>query len=186
MTELSDIEILAGLNSKGKDFEDMAQYLFELYRPFILTLKQKLFLPQAQLNDAYADAIVKVIRQIKSGKFKAESKLSTYFYSIFYNTAVDVTRKNATNKNMKLEELFEYDHKEQDLIKIIDDKSEVAFIMNQIDQLGSSCKKILIDWAYLGYSMEEIANRNDLSNAESARSMKYKCLKKLKAILKSQ
>ncbi len=179
----TDEELIAKFRLGGQDFEDASMYVFHAFKGFIPTIKQKLHLSQLDLQDAYADALVKLIRKIKDGSFRAESKISSYFYTIYYNTCVDVSRKNTSNKNKATEELFEYDARERDLIQMIDNKDEAKQIVNLINDMGEVCKRILLDWAYYGYSMAEIAERSNLSNAESARSMKYKCLKKLREIL---
>ncbi len=179
----SDKEIVTRLKSGGRGFEEIADYLFREYLGYIPTLKNKLFLSVPDLQDAYSDALVRLITQIRSGKFKGESKLSSYFYSIFYNAAVDVSRKNTSYKNIETEELFEVSAKERDLFKMIETNNDISHLMSYMSEIGENCKRILLDWGYYGYSMEEIATRSRLSNAESARSMKYKCLKKLKEII---
>ena len=176
----SDREIISRLRSGGKDFEEVSDYLFQQYLGYIPTLKNKLHLSVPELQDAYSDALVKLITQVKSGKFRGESKLSSYFYTIFYNASVDVSRKNTSYKNSPTEELFEYTATERDLYKIIETNDQMDFLMFHFEMIGDPCRRILMDWGYYGYSMEEIATRSKLSNAESARSMKYKCLKKLK------
>ena len=45
--------------------------------------------------------------------------------------------------------------------------------------MGHPCNDILMDWAYWGYSMEEIANKVGLETADQAKKKKYKCLQKL-------
>lgn len=182
----TDKEILTKVQNGGKEFEDISLYLFHQFKGFIPKVKSKLHLPQEQLQDAYADALVKLLRHLKNGTFRSDSKISSYFYSIFYNTSVDVSRKNTSYKNMPTQELFEHDAKETDLRHLIDIKDEANQVLNLIGSMGEACKNILTDWGYFGYKMDEIAIRNNLSNAESARSMKYKCLKKLKAMLAKQ
>jgi len=182
----TDQEILSNVNKGGKAFEDISLHLFHQFKGFISTVQSKLHLPQEQIQDAYADALVKLLRHLQNGQFRGDSKISSYFYRIFYNTCVDVSRKNTSNKNMPTQELFEYDARETDLRHLIDVKDEAQRLIKLIESMGDTCKSILIDWGYYGYQMDEIANRNNLSNAESARSMKYKCLKKLKDILSKQ
>lgn len=176
-------ELSAKIIAGGKEGEEASMQLFNSLQGFIPTIQGKLNLPLDQVRDAYSDALVKLIRQIKNGSFRGESKLSSYFYSIFYNTAVDVTRKNSTNKNIKTVPLEDYDLRERDLLDMMDIKEDAQRLFVVIDKMGPVCKKILIDWGYHGYNMEEIAERSKLSNASSARSMKYKCLKKLKEFI---
>jgi len=182
----TDQEIITHVKKGGKDFEDVSLFLFHQFKGFISKVRSKLHLSQEEMQDAYADALVKLIRHLKNGQFRGDSKVSSYFYTIFYNTCVDVSRKNTSHKNMPTQELFEYDARETDLLHLMDVKDEARHVMRLMESMGEACKNILIDWGYFGYPMNEIAIRNNLSNAESARSMKYKCLKKLKGILSKQ
>lgn len=179
----SDNQILQLILKGGKDKEDAAIYLFDSMQGFIITIQGKLNLSLEDARDAYSDALVKLVRQIKNQTFRGDSKVSSYFYSIFYNTAVDVSRKKTTNKNIKTLPLEDYDVRERDLLGLMDKKEEAKRLVHVMGELGPACKKILLDWGYYGYNMQEIADRSQLSNADSARSMKYKCLKKLKTLL---
>ncbi len=179
----SDSEIIQLIKNGGSAFEQIAEYLFESHLGYIHKAKKQLNLSLEQANDAYADALVKLIRQIRNDRFLGESKLSTYFYSIFHNTCVDVLRKETTNLSYSSLNELAYSKKEKDLLNLIELKDSVKQVKAQMHQIGEPCKKILLDWAYWGYSMREIAVRSSLASEESARSMKYKCLKKLKAIM---
>lgn len=180
-----DQEIINMIRSGGKDFEMASNHLFQAHLGYISKISQKLNLPLELTKDAYTDAIVKLIRQIKQGSFQQKSKISSYFYSIFHNTSVDYLRKHTSNKIIKADqELHEFSTVESDLLKQLETKDDFKHLMVKINQLGDSCRKILMDWGYYGYSMEEIAERNHLSNAKSATSMKYKCLQQLKKIVK--
>ena len=184
-----DEQLILMIQSGGLDFELASMQLFKEFQGFLPQVKAKLRLSQASAQDAYTDALVKLIRQLRDGTFRSESKLSSYFYSIYYNTAVDVSRKNTTNKNktaQSTQELLEHDAKETDLLTLISNRDEVEQVLMVMEAMGEQCQRILMDWGYYGYSMSEIAERAKLSNPESARSMKYKCLKKLRELLNSK
>jgi len=179
----SDGEIHQKILTGGKEKEDAAIYLFDSFQGYILTVQGKLSLSLMDARDAYSDALIKLIRQLDDGTFRGDSKISSYFYSIYYNTAVDVSRKKTTNKNIKTIALEDFDLRERDLLNMMDQKEEVKELVAVMDLLGPACRKILLDWGYYGYNMREIAERSQLKNQESARSMKYKCLKNLKTLL---
>jgi len=179
----SEEEIISLILSGGSDYEKASVLLLDQYKGYLKKVNEKLFLPTEVLHDAYADAIIKLLKQVREGKFRGESKMSTYFYAIFYHTAVDVSRKSTSNK-IETREVLEHDAKTADLLSLIDSNDEAKLLMGQIAMLEDPCKRILMDWGYYGYSMDEIAERSSLANASSARSMKYKCLKKLKSMLK--
>ncbi len=182
----TDEEIIKMIRAGARDFELSSKYLFQSFKGFIPKINNKYHLSNEAIKDAYADALVKLIRHIKQGTFRGESKLSSYFYTIFQNAAVDVLRKNSSNKNAATVELEDYSSKEKDLLQVLEIKSEFQEMKVLIHKMGESCQKILMDWAYYGYNMKEIASRANLASVETARSMKYKCLKKLRSLFREQ
>lgn len=63
----TDQEIISRINAGGKDFEDISMYLFHQYGGFLPKIKLKLNLSQEQVQDAYSDALVKLIRNLRDG-----------------------------------------------------------------------------------------------------------------------
>ena len=130
-------------------------------------------------------AAIFVEEQIKKSKFRGDSKLSSYFYRIFYNKSVDVARKNSSNQieHLPIEEVVPTADPAKnilDLLEVSDDRRKVQMYL---DKLSEKCKIILLYFAK-GYNMEEIAEMAELKNAESATSQKYKCFKKLEQLIK--
>ncbi len=179
----TDQSIIEGIKKGGPYREKSINLLFDSNLGFLHTIRKKLFLSPEEAQDAYADAVVKLTSQISLGKFRGESKLSTYFYKIFYNKCVDVSRKKASNAHTKVEEYPELSDPAANLLHKMDVADEAMQVRKVMEKMGETCKNILLDWAYMGYSMEEIAQRRSLKTAESARSLKYKCLKKLRELL---
>ena len=54
-------------------------------------------LTREQALDAYSDSILSLKENIIKRKFKGDSKLSTYFISIFNRKCIDIMRKDTTN-----------------------------------------------------------------------------------------
>lgn len=179
----SDQSIVAAIQKGGAEREKAVYYLFDTHLGFLHKVRKKQFLSLEEAQDAYADAVVKLSSQISLGKFRGESKLSTYFYKIFYNKCVDVSRKKASNAITQVEEYPELSDPAENLLHLMDVKDEAMQVRKLMGNMGENCKNILLDWAYMGYSMEEIAQRRNLKTADSARSLKYKCLKKLREFL---
>jgi hypothetical protein len=50
------------------------------------------------------------------------------------------------------------------------------------NELSDVCREVLMDWSD-GYSMDDIAERNGLKNAHTARSKRYNCFQQLMEIL---
>ena len=186
METYTDQEIIEKIRSGGQSREAIATYLLKHWNGYAIKLSKKYHLSTEEQKDAYTDAIIKLISQIDQGQFRGESQLSSYFYSILNNICVDVLRKRTSNKNKPTEELLEYTLVEQKAFELFEQKDLSSKIRFVIESMGENCKNVLLDWGYYGYDMKEIAKRQKLSNAESARSIKYKCMKKLKALLASK
>ena len=130
-------------------------------------------------EDALQDAFMKLYRAIMSGSYEAKSKFSTYFYTIVYNSAVDLYRKyNVKSFNITSIEINESYYNEGDELKVnvesradkysvnTDDystektvtESEVSMIINQyINEIPEQYSVILNMFFLNGLSHEEIS-----------------------------
>jgi len=183
LENFTDQEIIQGIRKGGQHREQITYYLLKKWNGYNHKLAGKYHLTPTQQKDAYTDAIVKLVSQVDQGQFKGQSALSSYFYSILNNVCIDVLRNASSNKNKATEVIHEWTSVEHNAFKLIGQKDLLANIKYVIQQMGESCKNILMDWGFSGYSMKEIVERRQLASVESARSTKYKCLKKLKALL---
>lgn len=57
------------------------------------SLTMKILKNKEEAEDAVQESFMKLYRSIMSGQFEERAKLSTYFYTIVYNTAVDNYKK---------------------------------------------------------------------------------------------
>lgn len=71
------------------------------YKDRAFSLSLKILKNQYETEDALQDAFLKLYKSIIENKYHGNSKFSTYFYSIVYNTAVDYYRKYRT-KNFNI------------------------------------------------------------------------------------
>ncbi|MEL6253682.1 MAG: sigma-70 family RNA polymerase sigma factor [Bacteroidota bacterium] len=179
----TDQHLIESIQSGGKKREEAITILFDLHRGFLFKIKRKLFLSEEELQDAYVDSILKVGNQITLGKFRGDSKLSTYLYSIFFNKCVDLSRRKKSNQITLVEPQLEMEDAVGNLWDLMEVKDELKQLKSALSKMGENCQHVLLDWGYYGYSMEEIAERRNLKNPQSAKSLKYKCLKKLRELL---
>jgi len=142
-------------------------------------------LTKDQALDAYSDAILSLRDNILKNRFKGESALTTYFISIFNRKCIDIIRKNTTNLIYENELPIHLKDNEAG----IDDKLTVMVNLERLKKLLSElseiCQSVLMDWND-GYSMDEIAERNELLNAHTARSKRYNCFQQLMEMVKVQ
>jgi len=130
-----------------------------------------------EAKDIYQEALVVFWQKARSGTFVLTSKISTYLYSVCLN----LWRKELDRKSR-------LSHEQKDSPEYQDQESEerARIIRECIDQLGETCKKVLMYYYYDRMSMAEIAERVGFANTDTAKTKKYKCKKKLDEVIKSQ
>ena len=110
-------------------------------------------------QDMFHEGIIVLDRNIRQGKFRGESSLTLYLYSICRFQWMNQIRKKAQvdlqEDHLKMDEPVR-ETPESDVVK-----SEQKELLRMIlEQLGDRCKRILELWK-LSYSMEEIATEMD-------------------------
>lgn len=183
----SDETIVAFIEAGGKKRETATQYLLKSHINYAFKLHHQLKIEKQSARDALVDAVLVIIDKIEKGNFSTEAKLSTFLYRIFYNKCVDLARKNSSNKIEYTEVLPEMRESSADPLRILAAKGDVKQLKSLLNQIGETCRQILLDWGAGGYSMQEIAQRAGLENAGKAKRQKYNCLQKLmKLVQKTQ
>lgn len=179
----SEEKIVQSILAGGALKEQAVNYLMDKYIHYLPKIAQKTGLDRDQALDAFTDAIMVVMDNIIKGTFKGDSKLSSYFYKIFFNKSVDLFRKNTTNRIDYPEVLPDDSDKEPLVAEKMETKEQIKELYKYLDKLGEPCKQILIDWGFWGYNMTEIAERTGLAGSLQAKDRKYQCLKKLRKMM---
>lgn len=180
----TDAEIIEGIRSGGIRRQKLATQIYQQYMGYVYKGQKRYKLSLEDARDAYADAVTGVCRHIREGRFRGESKLSTYLFKSFSNRCVDKIRRLTSNSNVEWDELVPtMPDKAKTMIQELVIREDTERLLSLMDELGDNCKKILIDSEYYGFNMEEIAERIGFKNAASVSSMKYRCLNKLKKLL---
>ena len=112
--------------------------------------------------------------------FKLDAKASTYLFAVVRNLWLKQLDKR--KRKTKLEDSHEQIQKTEDKHATFD----LALVRKELNNMGDLCRKILLMYFFDGYDMKTIAEANDLSNANTAKSKKYQCLKELTHKVKSQ
>jgi len=153
--------------------------LDELYRKYYRMMTQAIIKnngTEEEAKDIYQEALIVFWQKAVSHQLVLTSKISTYLYSICLN----LWRKELDRKSR-------LSHEEKDGVEYIDNESlERSKIIHQcIEQLGNTCQKILMYYYFDDMSLQDIANKLGFANAETAKTKKYKCKKRLDSLVKA-
>jgi RNA polymerase sigma factor (sigma-70 family) len=130
-----------------------------------------------EAKDIFQDAIIVFWQKVRTDEFVLTSKISTFIYSVCQNLwRKELERKSRlTNEVADTKEYSDFDRQEREKI-----------LHSCINELGETCRKVLMYYYFDNLSMQEIADKMGFANADTAKTKKYKCKKELDDLIKSK
>ena len=184
----------------------------EAYYAWRMPFEQSLtrLLPNTDdMDDAYQEAFIRLQQHILTERLTAdniEKSLLAYFKTIGRYVALEIINQrnkgrnrtdedeatDATDIKEELEFSDDMDDEPQysdqsfDPNDDMDTQERERIIRSLIEQLGKPCAPLLLGYLWENKSMEILAQELGYSNADSAKSQKAKCMKKVKTFVKQQ
>ncbi len=136
-------------------------------------------------EDIFQEVIVNFIDVVRRDKFKGESSIKTFLYSLCRFTWLNELKRR--NRVLHREEKYEAarDLEETDVSYLVAGRESKNIVMTMIDKLGDVCRKILVAFYYEDLPMKDILPLVEFQNEQVLRNKKYKCLKSLEQMLDS-
>jgi RNA polymerase sigma factor (sigma-70 family) len=153
MKNLSDIEIIESI--KRGNQSDYA-LLVERYRNKAFSMLKRLLKNQMDAEEALQDAFLKAFSSLNS--FKGDSKFSTWFYRIVYNTAMTIisAKKRKTEKEMiSINEDFEIESYDNEIYSKSENVNQ--YIINIVEKLPPRNALIIILYYIDDMNLHEIS-----------------------------
>lgn len=136
-------------------------------------------------RDIFQEAMIVLYENVQSSSFNLNCQIRTYLYSVCrrlwlkklqresrYNPSIDTIQEI-----VPVEEELEY-HEKKD--------QEFQIMESALSKIGEPCKSLLEAFYIEKKSMPEIAEIFGYTNADNAKTQKYKCLVRLKKIFFTQ
>jgi RNA polymerase sigma factor (sigma-70 family) len=174
--------ILKGLADNDKQaIETIYRQNFAMIQSFILNNSGS----QDDARDIFQEAMIVLFEKARSGSFELSSQIKTYIYSVcrrlWLKRLNQMQRYSGNLDNMEEtvpveEELENHEKKNADFILM-----ETA-----MSKIGEPCKSLLDAYYIQKKHMQEIAADFGYTNADNAKTQKYKCLMRLKKLFFAQ
>lgn len=134
---------------------------------------------EADSEDIFQEVVVTFIDLVRQGKFREESSVSTFLYSLARHAWLNQLKKKGRDRIR--EEKYEGDREKEDrhAAQVMKDSEAMKVLMGVVHRLGDTCKKILIGFYFEKKSMKELLGVVNYDNEQIIRNKKYKCLKQL-------
>lgn len=178
-----DADLLNSIRGDEKRRGRYVKKIIDDHQGFIYKLRIETGLGEEDLKDIYTDTVLLVLQHIEDGIFKGESKLSTYFYRVFYFRTIDFVRKKESNRIDYTDNLPERNDFARNVLQELEDKEEAFLIFKVLDKMEDPCRQIIMDWAYWGFSAEEIGKKIGVQDPVKFSKLKYNCLSRFRKLL---
>ena len=179
---LPDAELVASIRS-GKDID---QAIRNLYKKNFDSLSWYVMNNNGSRQDAediFQDVVVTFIDLVRKDKFRGESSVRTFLFSLNRHAWLNELKRRG--RALAREEKFEkmQDRTIDDAAVHLAERETGSEVMQLMEKLGETCKKILTMFYYEELSMKQILEHLHYENEQVVRNKKYKCLKQLEQII---
>jgi RNA polymerase sigma factor (sigma-70 family) len=180
----TDHDLLEALARGGKAADQALRGLYLDMRAAIASLVRDNSGSEEDAKDVMQAAVIAFYENVKNGRFKGESAVSTYLYAIARFIWLNKLKRKGLEIS-KLERSGAADY-EPELPRRIAEGESKQQLLALFGRLGADCQRVLMDSMYHDLDMKEIASAMGYDNEQVARNKKYLCLKKLKEMLKAE
>jgi len=184
---LTDDELLTGL-ANGSDHA--LTQLYRRYFPMVLHLVTTNSGTDDDAKDIYQEALVVLYEKVRSGSLELHCQLKTYLYSVCRRLWL----KQLTQQSRYMVRDVDAAATDQQAVNQLDDdltdheerNRQFDLMADSLDRLGEPCRTLLDDFYIQHLSMQDITEKFGYTNADNAKTQKYKCLMRLKRLFFSE
>lgn len=175
----ADSEIILGILNNSKD---TLNRLYKSYFPMILQLVLTNNGNEDDAKDIFQESVIVLYDKIQKGNFELNSKLKTFIYSVCRRLWLKRLNHQSRHVMTDISEYEDFLIVDQDLSQHEEKDKQFHLMEQALQQLGEPCKTIIEDYYMQNRSMQEICEKFGYTNADNAKTQKYKCLQRLKKL----
>lgn len=181
-----------------EDFSQIVTNWFvSLRNPFINYIHKALpVLELDEIEDIYSETFIAIRKNLLEGNVASGTKWKAYIFQIGYNMAVNKAKQSIrfvqvkempSNDDIDATDRFETYLSLQEVMEEEDNETKsqrLSILEREIKYLPDPCETILKDYYFGGFSMSEIMSEIHYQSTDSVKSMKNRCMNKLRERIK--
>ena len=177
-----DLILLEGVAAEDKNSIE------QLYRQYYLMIQSMVLANAGSKDDAadlFQETMIVLYEKVKSGDFELQCLLKTFLYSVarrLWLKKLQQQQRYISQPN-GLEETVPVEDEIESHLKLQNDFNIMESSMNKV---GEPCKSLLEAFYLQKKHMNVIAHEFGYTNADNAKTQKYKCLVRLKKLFFAQ
>ena len=177
--QFTDNDFMVGLLNGNND---VLSALYKKYYNIVLKFILYNSGTNAAAQDIYQETIIVLFESVKKPGFELKCQLQTYIFSIAKRLWLKELKKNGKTFLFKESEENNLVDVSEDLKEFDEKEAEIEKMNKSLIDLGEPCSELIKDFYINKLSMEQIAEKFGYTNADNAKTQKYKCLQRLKKI----
>jgi RNA polymerase sigma factor (sigma-70 family) len=179
---LTDAEVIDNL-LRNRDVDSSLKFLYRSHYEFLGRYVVNNNGSWDDAQDIFQEVMIAFVNLVKAGKFRGEASIKTFLYSLNKNIWLNELKKRsrAQVREMKYEKAS--DKMEPGMNSVLETRETNEGLTKLMNELGETCKKILLLYYYENQSMKEILTSLNYENEQVVRNKKYKCLKRLEELV---
>jgi RNA polymerase sigma factor (sigma-70 family) len=178
----NDAELLTAINSPA-DIDSAIKFIYRSCYDFLKTYTCANSGNDEDAQDIFQEVLVVFIELVHQNKFRGESTIKTFLYSLNRNIWLNELKKRGRTERRNTIYEKEKDVEVINVSQYMVQAETQKQIFSIVGTLGQTCKKILLAFYYENLSMKEIFKMVDYESEQAVRNKKYKCLKQLEQLL---
>ena len=177
-----DLILLEGIAAEEKTSIE------QLYRKYYTMIQSMVLANGGSKDDAadlFQETVIVLYEKVKSGNFKLQCLLKTFLYSVARRLWLKKLQQQQryTSQPDGMEETVPVEDEIESHLKVQNDFNIMESAMNKV---GEPCKSLLQAYYLHKKHMNVIAQEFGYTNADNAKTQKYKCLVRLKKLFFAQ
>lgn len=173
----TDLEFIEGLRNNQ---DVVLRALYKKYYNLVLKYVVNNSGNSEAAADIYQETIIVLYENVQKPGFELNCQLQTFIFSIAKRLWLKQLRNNGHTLRLKEDEEEEVVDVSEELSDHLKKESDIEKMNACMEELGEPCKTLLKDFYVYKLSMEEISGKFGYTNADNAKTQKYKCLQRLK------
>lgn len=172
-----DLALLKGLAANhATSIEHIYKENYNMVRQLVMTNSGS----EDDAADVFQDTMVVLFEKAASPEFQLQCQLKTYIYSV--SRRLWLKKLQQYGRFMKVESMEDTAEVEEDLEEHQKMQSNFVLMESSMQKIGEPCKGLLEAYYIKKKQMQEIAVEFGYTNADNAKTQKYKCLVRLKKL----
>lgn len=184
LNSLTDTDLIIGIKT-GHSIERAMRFIYQSHYRMMENYVMNHGGDEDDAADLIQEVLVVFIEMVQKERFRGESSVKSFLYTITKNLWISELRKRETEVKHKEDFEMGQDTFEEDISQFMTYKEAQKSILVLFDSLGVGCKQVLTLFYYENLSAKEIVERTGYENEQNVRNRKYKCLKELTDLVQS-